>query len=162
MLPSVRILDPKVQAEVSKHLLAALELLQPYQPDLTREEQKSLASKGMGRESIPFAQQAGLVLTSFKQVLSRTITDETIAAYPDQLATFDAASELQVPAQALVDLLAKVGLVAGAEVMDVARLVYKNVQDDNGCTPGLRDLEAKMAERFKANGVAKTPQPAKS
>lgn len=160
MLPIVRILDPKVQAEVSKHLLAALELLQPYQPDLTSAEQKSLASKGMGRESIPFAQQAGQVLTSFKQVLSRAITDETIAAYPDQLATFDAASELQVPAQALVDLLTKVSLVAGAEVMDVARLAYKNVQDDNGRTPGLRDLEAKMAERFANYGPARKAPPA--
>ncbi|AMJ65828.1 hypothetical protein [Hymenobacter sp. PAMC 26628] len=161
MIPVPGPIDPKVKADVAQHLLAALALLQPYQPDLTKEDQKSLASKGMGRDSIPFAQQAGQVLTGFTQVLSRSITDEVIAQYPAQLATFDEASELQTTAQAIADLLAKLGLVAGAGVMEVARLVYKNVQDDNGRTPGLRDLEQKMAARYATNGPARIPKPAK-
>ena len=153
-------IDPKVKADISQHLLAVLALLQPYQPNLTKEAQKSLASKGMGRESLPFAQQAGQVLSGFKQVLSRAITDEMIAQYPAQLATFVDASELEVTAQAIVDLLGKLGLVAGAGVMEVARMAYKNVQDDNGRTPGLRDMEQKMAARFAANGSGKAGSPA--
>lgn len=149
-------MDPKVKTAAKKALLDVLAQLQPYRANLTKEERKSLSSKGMGRESIPFAQQAGQVLTDYKQVLSRSITDEMIAAYPTQLATFDDASDLAVTAQSIVDLLAELGFITGTNVMEVARATYKNVQDDKGRTPGLRDLEAKMAERFANNGPAKS------
>jgi hypothetical protein len=130
-------------------LNALLEALRPLQPNLTKDEQRKLSARAMGPAGIPFAQQAGLVLTNFKPVLSRRLTDATIAAYPGWLTTFADATDLLVPARALVEALTRIALHTGVQVMDVAREVYDNVKDDKGRTPGLADIQTKMAERFK-------------
>ena len=155
MLPVPAPLADKDLAAYTQHLEAVRDALAPLVPILTEKEQKSMSSRSMGREGVPFAQQAGQVLANYKQVLNRRITDEAIAAYPQWLETFDQASELLVLVQGLSASLTKIALVAGVSVMDMARETYDDVKKDKGRTPGLHDLEQKLAERFASNGPRK-------
>ncbi|WP_210515102.1 hypothetical protein [Hymenobacter terricola] len=122
---------------------------------LTDAEQKSLGSTAMGRESIPFAEQAAQLFANFPQILPRTVTDEMIAAYPGQLQSFRDADDLSVAAATIVAQLSGNKLATGNTVMGMARGGYKNGQDDRGKTPGVKPIIDVMRERFP-NG----PKPA--
>ncbi len=109
----------------------------------------------MGRESIPFAEQAAQLFANFPQILPRTVTDEMIAAYPGQLQSFRDADDLSVAAATIVAQLSGNKLATGNTVMGMARGGYKNGQDDRGKTPGVKPIIDVMRERFP-NG----PKPA--
>jgi hypothetical protein len=148
MAPAVTSIPAAVKKDVLDLLKQARTKLQPYQLTLTDEEERRLAPTSMGRESIPFAQQAGQLLISFPDVLSRRITNEMIGNYPTWLQTFEDADDIILEADSISDLLNTTRKVAGNQAMSVARTAYRNGQDDKGSTPGLADLVAKMAERF--------------
>ena len=141
-----------IPAAVKKDVLAllqqALDKLHPYEITLTDTEQKSLAAGAMGRESVPFVQEATKLLANYPKVLRRTITDEMIAEYPTWAATFADADELLTKTQALAGLLGTVRLVSGAQAMDVARDAYKDGQTDKGKTPGVASIIETMSKRF--------------
>ena len=152
----------KIKADALAKLKEVTDMLLPYEVHITDTERKSLASTTMGRESIPFAQQAKQLLASFPQILPRTVTDEMIAAYPAQLQAFQDADELTVAANTIVAQLSGNKLVTGNSVMNLARTSYKNGQDDRGKTPGVKEIIDVMSERFP-NGprpADTTPPPA--
>ena len=148
---------PTIKQEVLDLLQQALDKLRPYEMTLTDAEQKSLGSAALGRESIPFVQQAGQLLANYPQVLRRTITDEMIAEFPTWTTTFADADDLLVKTQAIAGLLSTVRLSNGAQAMDVAREAYKDGQDDKGNTPGVADIIAVMSKRFPTGPKPKTP-----
>jgi hypothetical protein len=148
MAPAVKPIPAAVRDEVLKLLQQAKAKLQPYQITLTDEEERRLAPTSMGRESVPFVQQAGQLMTMFPDVLTRRITNEMIAEHPTLLQAFEDADDLMLEASAIRDLLKTVRKVAGSTAMDRARTAYRNGQDDKGRTPGLADLVRKMKERF--------------
>jgi len=148
MAPAVKPIPADVKADVLKLLQEAMAKLQPYQLTLTDAEERRLAPTSMGRESIPFAQQAGQLMTTFPDVLTRAITDEMIAEHPTLLQTFEDADDLMLEADKIRDLLNTVRKVTGSTVMGRARTAYRNGQDDKGRTPGLADLVRRMSERF--------------
>ncbi|MBF9220537.1 hypothetical protein [Hymenobacter ruricola] len=148
-----------IPAAVKKDVLAllqqALDKLHPYTVTLTDAEQKSLASGAMGRESVPFVQEATKLLANYPQVLRRTITDEMIAEYPTWATTFADADELLTKTQALAALLGTVRLASGAQAMDLARDAYKDGQLDKGKTPGVAEIDT-MSKRFPTGPKTKT------
>ena len=157
---------PPIPAKIKVDALAKLkevaDLLAPYAAHITDAERKSLGSTAMGRESIPFAQQAAQLFANFPQILPRTVTDEMIAAYPGQLHAFEDADDLSVAAATIVAQLSGNKLVTGSAVMGLARGGYKSGQDDRGKTPGVKEIIDVMSERFP-NGprpADTTPPPA--
>jgi hypothetical protein len=141
-------LPAALKKEVLGLLQQALDKLHPYEISLSDTEQKSLAAGAMGRESVPFVQQAGQLLANYPQVLRRTITDAMIADFPTWAETFADADDLLVKTQAIAALLAKVRLVNGAQAMQVSRDAYKDGQDDKGKTPGVSAIIELMSKRF--------------
>ena len=148
MTPTPSPIPAKTKADALAKLKEVTDMLLPYEVHITDAERKSLASTAMGRESIPFAQQAKQLLASFPQILPRTVTDEMIAAYPTQLQAFEDADELSVAAATIVAQLSGNKLVTGNSVMGMARTGYKNGQDDRGKTPGVKEIINVMSERF--------------
>ncbi|MBC7447114.1 MAG: hypothetical protein H7330_03560 [Hymenobacteraceae bacterium] len=152
-------LPPAVIAKVNT-LLDQLETeLKPYALAIPDEERRSLNARAMGRESIPFAQQVGQVLTTYPQVLRRSITDQMMSAYPVVLGTFEIASDLLVRLNTVRGVLQNLALRAGAALMDVGRDVYKDAQNDDGTTPGLSPLVKEMSRRFPQNSGANDAPP---
>ena len=145
----------KIKADALARLKEVTDMLLPYEVHITDTERKSLGGTAMGRESVPFARQAKKLFANFPQILTRTVTDEMIAAYPAQLQAYEDADELSVAAATIVAQLSGNKLVTGNAVMDLARTGYKNGQDDRGKTPGVKEIIDVMGERFP-NG----PKPA--
>ena len=145
----------KTKADALAKLKEVADMLLPYEVHMTDAERKILSSRAMGRESIPFAQQARQLFANFPQILPRTVTDAMIAAYPTQLQAFEDADDLSVAAATIVAQLSGNKLVTGSAVMGLARTGYKNGQDDRGNTPGVKEIIDVMSERFP-NG----PKPA--
>ena len=160
MAPNPPPIPAKIKADALAKLKEVNNMLLPYEVHITDIERKSLGSTAMGRESIPFAQQAKQLFASFSQILTRTVTDEMIAAYPTQLQAFEDADDLSVAAATIVAQLSGNKLVTGNAVMSLARTGYKNGQDDRGKTPGVKEIIDLMSERFP-NGPkpSDTPPP---
>lgn len=82
MAPAVKPIPAAVKKDVLDLLDQILAKLQPYQLTVADTERKTLNAKSMGRESVPFVQEAGQLFANYPNVLSRNITDEMIAAFP--------------------------------------------------------------------------------
>ena len=133
-------------------------LLKPSQVQLTDAERKSLGSTAMGRESIPFAEEGGRLLANFPQIMPRTYTDEDLANYPTELQSFRDADDIAVAVETILDQLNGIKLVTGNAVMRKARASYKNGQQDNGKTPGVKPIIDVMSKRF-VNGHDSSDDP---
>lgn len=152
-----------VKAEVLAKLSEVHNMLVSYQVSITDAEHKRLGSTAMGRESIPFAQQAQQLFTNFPEILPRTITDEMIVSYPTQLQSFQDADDISVAANTIVAQLSGNKLMTGNAVMGMARSGYKSGQNDNGTTPGVKEIIDVMSLRFPngpKGGDDPTPPPA--
>ena len=153
------LIPAKIKAEALAKLKEVTDMLAPFEVHLTEAEQKSLGSTAMGRESIPFAEQAAQLFTNFPEILPRTVTDAMIAAYPGQLQSFRDADDLSVAAATIVAQLSGNKLVTGSAVMGMARGGYKNGQDDRGKTPGVKPIIDVMSQRFPGHGAPAGPVP---
>lgn len=148
MAPAVKPIPAAVKKDVLELLDQILAKLQPYQLTVDDKERKTLNSKAMGRESIPFVQEAMQLLANYPNVLGRNITDEMIAAFPTWVATYQDADDLLVKLQTIVSLLATIRLITGAQAMGVATEGYKDGQQDKGRTPGVKPIIDRMGLRF--------------
>ncbi|MDO7873537.1 hypothetical protein Q5H93_02250 [Hymenobacter sp. ASUV-10] len=141
-------MPPAEHAKFMDALRQALSIAKPYQLDITDAERTSMAPKAMGRESIPFAQEARALLTNHPEVLRRTITDAVIADYPVQLEVFEQSDEAAEMLATIGDIVKTRRLVSGVRVMTTGRDSYKDGQNDRGRTPGVKPIIDRMSLRF--------------
>jgi len=147
-------IPPAIEQDVRKHIQDALQLLIAYKLSLSAEDRQRLGSSGLGPESLPFAEEARLLMAAFPEVLPRSITDDMITGYGQRLDTVTSCHKILADLNAVRELVFNLDVAAGAGLMDTARAAYKAAQQDAGRTPGVADLVRRMAHRF-----ARAPRP---
>ncbi|MBC7448358.1 MAG: hypothetical protein H7330_09895 [Hymenobacteraceae bacterium] len=118
-----------IKAQVKQHLRDALKLLQSFHLDLTATDRERLGSGGLGPESLPFAETARLLMTTFPNVLPRSVSDAEIATYGERLDTVTTCQDLLADVNAIHSTLHNLDIAAGSGLMKLARTAYRSAQE---------------------------------